>query len=173
MIGPALREGAAAVTPWIAVSAFFAGVTTYYWHQAFTLARKTTLLLAAMAIPATANIGLTLVLIPRFGLDGALWATAASYAIGAVASWALGRRALALPFPASALARAGVASLVMAAVVVRLPAWGGIAELALKAVVGGLVYGVLAAAFDVGGLRRKAVQALSGRIPRLSARASA
>ena len=161
MVGPALREGAAAVTPWIAASAFFAGGTTYYLHQAFTLARKTHLLLVAMAIPAAANVVLNLLLIPRYGLEGALWATTASYALGAVASFALGRRALALPFPTAALARAGVSSLAMAVVVGRIPEFGGVLELGLKAAVGVLVYGALAAALDVGGLRARGVRALS------------
>ena len=39
-----------AIAPGIAASAFFAGVTTYYFHTAFTLGRRTGLLLAAMAI---------------------------------------------------------------------------------------------------------------------------
>jgi O-antigen/teichoic acid export membrane protein len=161
MVGPALREGAASVTPWIAASAFFAGGTTYYLHQAFTLARRTPLLLAAMSVPAVANVALNLALIPRFGLNGALWATTASYALGAVASFVLGRRALALPFPTAALARAGVASLAMAIVVGRVPAYGGPLELILKAGVGVIVYGALAAALDVGGLRARGVKALS------------
>ena len=45
MVGPALRDGAAAVTPWIAASALFSGLTTYYTHQAFTLGRRTGLLI--------------------------------------------------------------------------------------------------------------------------------
>ncbi len=161
MIGPSLREGAAQVTPWIAASAFFAGATTHYLHQAFTLSRRTPLLLVAMAIPAAANLGLNLVLIPRFGLNGALWATTASYVFGAVASFALGRRALALPFPLSALLKAGVASLAMAAVVSRVPAVGGPLELLLKAFVGIIAYGALAAVLDVGGLRAKGLRALA------------
>ena len=169
MIGPGLRAGAAQVTPWIAASAFFAGTTTYYLHQAFTLARRTPLLLAAMAAPAIANLVLNLVMIPRFGLNGALWATTASYALGAVASFTLGRRALALPFPAQALARAGVASLAMALAVSQVPAFGGAVELILKAAVGAVVYGVLAAALDVGGLRGKGVKALAVLRPRLAA----
>ncbi len=79
MVGPALRDGAAAVTPWIAASALFSGLTTYYTHQAFTLGRRTGLLLFAMSIPAAANVGLNLVLIPRMGLTGAMVATTASY----------------------------------------------------------------------------------------------
>ncbi len=153
MIGERLREGAAQVTPWIAASAFLAGVTTYYFHTAFTLARRTGLLLAAMVIPAFSNVGLCLALIPRFGLRGALWATLASYALGAAASFALGRRALALPVPWEALAKAGLASAAMALAVRAVPAGGGGVELAAKALVGVGVYGALAYGLDLCGAR--------------------
>ncbi len=166
MVGEGLRDGAARVTPWIAASGFMAGLTTYYFHTAFTLARRTRLLLVAMAIPAGANLALTLVLIPRFGLDGAVWATAASYAVGAAASLALGRRAIALPIPWSTLGRCALASAGMAALVLQVPAFGGVLELAAKAAAGILAYAVLAFALDAGGVRsrrRHLVRSLQGQ----------
>ncbi len=153
MVGAGLRGGAAQVTPWIALSGFFGGVTTYYFHTAFTLARRTRLLLVAMAIPAGVNLVLTFVLIPRYGLNGAVWATAASYAIGAVASWALGRTVMPLPLPFAALARCGLAAAGMALAVSLVPASGGLAELAGKAVVGLAVYAALALALNAAGVR--------------------
>jgi O-antigen/teichoic acid export membrane protein len=158
MVGEQLRTGAAAVTPWIAASGLFAGLTTYYFHQAFTLARRTRMLLLAMAIPAAANIGLNLVLIPRFGLSGAMWATTASYAIGLIASWALGRRVMPMPVPWTTLSKCVLASAVMALAVAAVPALGGAAELFLKAGVGAAVYGVLAMALDIAGARSFAVR---------------
>ena len=166
MIGPGLRAGAAHVTPWIAASAFMAGVTTYYLHTAFTLARRTRLLMLAMTAPALSNLALNWLLIPRYGLDGALWATLASYGIGAVASYGLGRRALALPVPWETLGRAGIAALGMAAIVSLTPAVGGVIELFLKAIVGAIVYGLLALALDVCGIRdqgSRLVRALQAR----------
>ncbi len=155
VVGPALRPGAARVTPWIAASALFSGLTVYYLNLAFALARRTGQLLTVMAIPALANIALNLVLIPRFGLDGAMWATTASYGLGMVASFGLGRRALPLPIPVSALFAAGAASLVMALVVMSLPTPGGIEELVEKSAAGAIVYGLMAVALDLGGLRRR------------------
>jgi len=155
MVGEALRAGASHVTPWIAASGWLSGVTTYYLLQAFTLARRTPLLIVSMSAPALANVFLNLVLIPRLGLDGALWATTLSYGLGAVAAWALGRRACPLPIPWDILAKAGGASLAMAACVSLLPSPGGLLELALKAGVGALVYGALVLGLDVGGLRAK------------------
>jgi O-antigen/teichoic acid export membrane protein len=160
MIGPALRDGAAAVTPWIAASALFSGLTTYYTHQAFTLGRRTGLLLFAMSIPAAANVGLNLLLIPRLGLTGAMIATTASYGLGLAASMALGRLARPLPLPWSEALKAGAASLVMAAVVIRVPAFGGAVELLAKAGAGALVYALAAWVFDVGSLRSRSRQAV-------------
>jgi O-antigen/teichoic acid export membrane protein len=163
MIGPALAAGAAHVTPWIALSGLLAGLTTYYFHQAFTLGKRTRLLLVAMTIPAGLNLALNLLLIPRFGLDGALWATPASYALGLAASAWLGRRAVALPVPWLALIQAVGGSLLMALVVTRVPAVGGLAELLTKAAGGALVYGLAMAAIDAGGLRSRGLELLRAR----------
>jgi O-antigen/teichoic acid export membrane protein len=155
MVGEAMRAQASHVTPWIAASGWLSGVTTYYLLQAFTLARRTPLLIVSMSAPALANVALNLVLIPRLGLDGALIATTVSYGLGAVAAWALGRRACPLPVPWDVLFKAGGASLVMAACVWALPAPGGLLELVVKAGVGAAVYGALVLGLDVAGLRGK------------------
>ena len=160
MVGPALQAGAAHVTPWIAASALFSGITTYYFHTAFTLARRSRRLLAAMAVPAVANLALNLYLIPRFGLDGALWSTLASYLLGAVASFGLGRGALALPIPWGAIGRAAPATALMAAAVVALPSSGGLTELALKATAGAVVYATAAFSLDLCGARTHANRAV-------------
>lgn len=155
MVGPDLAAAAGRVTPWIALSALFAGVNTYYLATAFTLSRRTGRLFIAIAIPAVANLALTLLLIPRFGLDGAVWATTASFALGAVASYALGRSVLALPIPWSDLARVALASGAMAAAVLALPSPGGLPELLLKAGAGALVYAACAFALDTAGVRSR------------------
>lgn len=153
LIGEDLRALAVTVTPWIALSALLYGLTAYYFGQAFTLGRKTAALLGAMAIPAALNLVLALVLVPRFGLMGAAWATTASFAVGLLATLVLGRRVLPLPMAWEALIRCGVATAGMAAVVAQLPALGGVAELVLKAGVGGLVYAALALTLNAAGVR--------------------
>jgi O-antigen/teichoic acid export membrane protein len=160
MVGEALAAGAAQVTPWIAASGLLAGLTTYYFHQAFTLGQRTVFLLAAMAIPALANLILNLLLIPRLGLQGALISTLASYALGLAASALLGRRLMALPVPWLTLAQAIGASALMALAVTRIPAFGGLPELTAKAALGGLVYGLAVYLLDAGALRSRAGQAL-------------
>lgn len=162
MVGESLRAGAVQVVPWIAASGWLAGVTTYYLLQAFTLGRRTQMLIVAMAVPALANLLLNLVLIPRFGLNGALWATTASYGVGALAAWALGQGAQPLPVPWGTLGKSGLACVFMAVSVMALPSPGGLPELILKASVGAVVYGGIMLGLDVDGLRGK----LSGLIRR-------
>jgi O-antigen/teichoic acid export membrane protein len=163
LIGERLRDAAVTVTPWIALSALLYGLTAYYFAQAFTLGRKTTALLTAMAIPAALNVVLNLILVPRFGLIGAAWATAASFSVGLLATLILGRRVLPLPIAWAALARCGVATGGMALVVAALPTPGGIVELILKAGVGGLVYSALALTLNAAGVRDVALSFLSRR----------
>ncbi|WP_426033219.1 polysaccharide biosynthesis C-terminal domain-containing protein [Caulobacter sp. DWP3-1-3b2] len=164
MIGPQLSAGAGGVVPWIALTGWLSGVTTYYLLQAFTLGRKTPMLIVCMAIPASANVALNLLLIPRFGLDGALWSTAASYAIGAIGAGVLGRRVCPLPVPWSSLLKAGVACALMGAVVLAVPAFGGVVELLIKAALGALVYGLAVLAVDAGGLRGRLNEILQRRL---------
>ncbi|PHY13809.1 polysaccharide biosynthesis protein [Caulobacter sp. B11] len=163
MVGPALSAGAGRVTPWIALAGWLSGVTTYYLLQAFTLGRRTGLLIVCMAIPATANILLNLILIPRFGLDGALWSTAASYGLGAVAAAVLGARACRLPLPWTSLIQGGGACLLMALLVSLVPPIGGVAELILKAAGGAGVYGAVILGLDVGGARARLTTLLHRR----------
>ncbi len=153
LVGEALRADAAAITPWIALGALLSGMTSYYFGQAFTLARKTRWLVAIMAFPTIANVILNLILIPRFGVVGAAWATAISFGLGMLTALAVGRRVMPLPIPWEAMIRCGVACAVMAMAVQALPAWGGFAELMLKATVGGIAYALVAIIINAGEAR--------------------
>lgn len=163
MVGPALAGASAQVMPWIAAGALFGGISIHYLNHSLTLARRPNLQFVAIAIPAFSNIALCLLLIPRYGLDGAAWATAGSFAIGLVGSFVLMRSGVSLPIPWGVIGRAGAATAVMAAVVLQLPALGGAAELALKAVTGALVYAACVLALDTAGMRTLALRWLESR----------
>ena len=161
LIGEDLRVAAATITPWIALSALLYGLTAYYFGQAFTLGRKTKLLLVAMSIPAGANVVLNFILVPRFGVLGAAWATAISFGLGLIATMLIGRRVLPLPVPWEALVRCSIATAAMAAVVYGLPAIGGFPELMLDATVGGIVYAAVALTINAAGVRDVAMNLLA------------
>ncbi len=161
LIGEDLRSAAALITPWIALGAALSGVTVYYFNQVFTLGHRTDRMLWAMAVPAGANVILNLILIPRFGLIGAAWATAASFALGLCASILIGRSVMRLPIPYEALARCGLACAVMAGVVAVIPPVGGAVELIAKAAIGGAVYALAAVILNASGVRDTATRLLN------------
>jgi O-antigen/teichoic acid export membrane protein len=153
MIGESLRVAAAQVTPWVALSALLYGLTAYYFGQAFTLGRKTKLLLVAMSVPALGNVMLNLFLIPRFGVVGAAWSTAISFGFGMVATMLLGRKVIPLPVPWEPLVRCGAATAIMALVVWSLPEIGGLLELVMDATIGAIVYATVALTINAAGVR--------------------
>ena len=153
MIGEALRAQAMQIIPWIAFAGLLNGLLIHYFSEAFQLAHKTAQRALLMLVPAICNIGLNFVLLPKFGLMGAVWATVASYAVGVVLLAVVGRRHVAFPIPLTELFKVGIACLAMWPVIWLLPDLGGWPELILKAAVGGAVYVCLAIALNAGGAR--------------------
>jgi O-antigen/teichoic acid export membrane protein len=153
MIGEALRQDALSVTTLISLGALFSGLNTYYLLQAFTLAKTTRLLVAAMAVPAVSNIALNLALIPTMGLTGAALASTLSFGLGILASWLLGRKALTLPVPWLDLFTMAACTIFMMAVVSLVPTTGQPIDLITQAACGGLVYAGLAWLLDLNDTR--------------------
>lgn len=153
LVGQALRAQAAAIAPWTAASALLGGLMIHYFSESFQLTRRTDLRAALVAAPALANIGLNLVMIPAFGLMGAVAATVIAYALGVALMALVGRRFLPLPADPKVLAKTAAGCAAMALVVTALPSWGGVSELALKAGAGAAVYALAAFVLDIGGVR--------------------
>mgnify|MGYP001810336261 CR=1 FL=1 len=153
LVGPELRADAAMIAPWTAVSALMGGLMIHYFSESFQLVRRTDLRALMVAVPALINIGLNLVLIPMFGLMGAVGSTVAAYAIGVVVMALAGRRFIPLPVDFGVLARTAIGCAAMAGAVLLLPSPGGIVELVAKAATGAGVYALAAVLLDLGGVR--------------------
>ena len=104
-IGKEFRASVLAVVPWIATAAAVAGIKAFHLDIAFHLARRSGGLVATGALAACANAALNLLLIPRYGILGAAWATLAAFTLAAVASGLLGRSAFSMPAFMPLLAR--------------------------------------------------------------------
>jgi O-antigen/teichoic acid export membrane protein len=154
ILGDGVRAGAATVLPWIALSGLMNGMMTYYFHEAFTLKRRTGVMAMIMAGAAAANLGLNLVLIPIFGLPGAAAATVIAY-LGALLVCAfVGRRVFALPLPWTDWIKAATATVIMAAAVFAIPVTGPAwLTLILQAVTGAIVYALSALFMNIAGCR--------------------
>lgn len=84
-IHPSYWEGLA-IVPWILAAYIFVGAYTNF-NVGVTLEKKTSYLPFITGVGALLNIGLNLVLIPRFGIQGAAASTFASYGVMATAMY--------------------------------------------------------------------------------------
>lgn len=159
MIGEDLRAQAARIMPWIAAAGLMNGLMIYYFSEAFQLTHRTGLRASLMIIPAVLNIGLNIVLLPRLGLMGAVYATVICYGLGVALIASVGRRFLPLPLAPLDALRAAIACIAMWLATRWLPQWGGAPELFFKAGVGALAFGLTAVALDAAGAREFARRA--------------
>ena len=158
ILGASVREQAVSIMPWIAFAGVMNGFITYYAQRAFMLSRKTGTLAATMVLPVLINVALNIWLIPIHGLMGAVWATLVAYSVGLVLTMVVARRSFPIPLPLKALVQCTFASLVMAGVVLALPAridaWPDIAELLFKAGLGAGVYAAVAFIINAANCRK-------------------
>jgi len=161
LLGPKFQAWGAILMPYIAAATVLQGLETFFFSFAFSLTRKPmgqTLVLAAVAV---LNIGLNVLLIPRFGLLGAATATVLTYVFGIAGSWIAGRRILRMPVPALDAGKILLAALAMAAVLWPWRDNTGWEALAWSVGVALPVYVMMLVALDPGNLRLHAKLAIS------------
>ena len=160
LLGEQFRQSAALVIPWIALAGLLRGFKLFYLDHAFHLGKRTGLALNTVWFPAVLNIALNVLLIPRFGILGAVYATVASFAVAALLSWYLGRRAFAVPLPVAPVVKAVAACVPMALVVLVLDPAAELWALSGAVLAGGVAYGIGAFVLDIARCRTFAMQYL-------------
>jgi len=157
ILGEELRAGAVKIIPYIAISGLLNGLMTYYVHRAYMLSGETGTYAWLLIAPVVLNVVMNFWLIPIHGLQGAVWATITSYALGLVLSFAVARRHYPLPLPLTAIAQILMACTIMVGAVLALPEsvdtlpdW---MELIIKAGLGACAYGFVCFATDTAGCR--------------------
>ncbi len=168
MVGESVRTEAALVLPWLALAGLFSGFALYYWSEAFQLTQRTGLRALLMLAPGAIQLSATFALTPIYGALGAAMAATCGAAIACCLLAVVGRGLFALPVNISALARASVATAVMAAGLTALPPG---ATLVTQIFIGGALYVIAAIALDLLGARKRTsalLQALVTKLRRFS-----
>lgn len=154
IFGNDYRQDAAMIMPWLAAAIFVGAFKSYFLDVVFQL-RKATKYQGYIAIlMAAVNIVLNLLLLPRYGVIAAAWATLAAFTIGALASWVAGKSLYALPTLGNVFWGSASASVIMIVVLYLLPSSFGLIWLSAKFAVGIVIYAMMAWALDVAGCRR-------------------
>lgn len=143
ILGESVRAEAVTVMPFIAFAGLINGLVTYYVQRAFMLSGQTREIVWLMVPPVIVNIALNFILIPKFGLMGAVASTIIGYSMALVLAVLMARRHYPLPLPVRAFAQIAFACGVMAGAVSVLPIqqWEpGFVTLLIKGSVGAVAY---------------------------------
>ncbi len=156
MVGADYVDAVAALAPWMALGSFFAAIRADFLDHAFQLGHRPNLQIHVTAVAAAIAIGLCLWMIPARGPVGAAIAISIAMGVSCVHAIIAGRGAYRLPLPVAGIARIAAACGVMALAVLAVPGSGAPAFM-IQVAVGGLAYGVAAAALDVLGVRARLI----------------
>jgi O-antigen/teichoic acid export membrane protein len=140
-LGKDYRQAAAGIIPLIALGSFVAGLKAYHFDAAFQFVHRTIYQVWIVLFAAVVNIGLNLIAIPHWGINGAAVASLLAFVISIALTAGLGRRHFALPFPLAACLQVGLASAAMAAVLFPFRDHVGPLAVALQIAGGAAVYG--------------------------------
>ena len=105
--------GGGAIVAWTAVGVLFQGIYLLT-SIGLNLTKHTEYYPVATMTAAGANIGLNLLLIPRFGILGAAWANAVGYALQAMIAFRFSQRFYPITYERGRLARVAAAGLIAA-----------------------------------------------------------
>lgn len=114
--GAAFREQFVRILPWLVLSGLIGGLRYYVCDMSLQLVRETRLLLWPSGVTLIFGLGLGLLLVPRYGVAGALFAAISSQLIGLAVSLRITRRVFRFAFPWRDLAKVAAAIVAMLAV---------------------------------------------------------
>lgn len=153
LVGAAFRDATQQLLPLIAFAILLSGIKSYFFDLAFQLGKHTSTQVRILLQAAGLNLVLNLILIPRWGMMGAAWATCLAYALALLLSAWQGRRWFRLAFPQRELAGIAGATLLMMAALYPLRQYTGSGWLFLQLVAGILTYAVTIFLLDIASLR--------------------
>jgi len=153
LIGERFRAQALEIMPWIAGSSLLAGFQVHFFDHAFHLGRRTELAAWSVGPAVVVNILLNVLLLPRIGLMGAVYATIGGYVAALCGSIGFGRTVFRIDFPFRPVLRIVAATVVMISVLKIIPAPATVAGLCVLLLAGVTTYAAASLLFDVAGAR--------------------
>jgi O-antigen/teichoic acid export membrane protein len=105
-LGVAFQAEAAIILPWIAASSAITAIKAFHFDLAFQLSKKSKWQIYTSAAAVITNMILCLLLIPRYGMLGAAWATLAACIVATGVSAYIGNKVFPMPNLAPILSQA-------------------------------------------------------------------
>jgi O-antigen/teichoic acid export membrane protein len=174
VLGPDFRVTARQAMPVLAIAVALQIVTQQYLHNSFLLSNRNIFYFANTGSMLLFNVVLAFILIPRYGVMGAVWGRLAAETYGLVSAWALSLLAFRVPLPVRGIAKIAAAVASMAVPVAWLETSVrdlGPGALVVLVTTGVGAYGAACWLLDVADIRRlvrETAHGLRTRVPRLS-----
>lgn len=156
--GPAFREGFVAILPWLVLSGLIGALRYQICDMPLQLVRKTGLILWPSGITLAAGFGTGLLLVPRYGIAGALVAANVGQLVGLLASVWITRGTFRFAMPWRELARIAAATALMAAVYSSIAVDDDVIRGILAIGAAAAVYAVAIVLLDVLGVRHRVLK---------------
>lgn len=163
LVDPDYVQPVSALIAWLAIAALIAAFRANYTDRIFHLGHATFGLTMVMATMVTVNVIADLLLIPKYGAVGCGMASVIAATVGLVHGTLASRAVMRLPFPKRdavvVLAATGVMALFL------WPFYGatGVLVLLVQIIGGMVVFGAVALAGDVMGLRARVLERVRGK----------
>lgn len=164
-LGECFRSTASGIIPLVALGSFLAAFKAFHWDAAFQFAHQTIHQVWIVLIVAAANIGLNLIFIPRFGINGAACASVIAYIVSIILTASIGRRYFAMPMPLRPLAQVLLATAIMTLVLWPLRSYRGVAAFPMQWAVSITVYVTVLMAQNFLDLRTSLIDVLRRHYP--------
>ncbi|MEH7381374.1 oligosaccharide flippase family protein [Bacillus sp. JJ1533] len=164
VLGEEYRSIALTLIPFIAVGAFLKGFKLYCLDIMFHIHQNTAIQIIPSLLAAIANVILTFLFIPLFGLQGAAMATVLSYLLAVVLSWVIISRRYSFPFPTKNVFLILVATLGMSLCLWPLKDKIGPGMLAMQIGIGLLSYLFLVLILNIANSRKRLRKLLNRKI---------
>lgn len=156
LVGEAFVPASLHLLPWIGLAILANCTYLFYVSLAFQLAEYTAGSVKVVGVAAVVNVLLNLILIPTYGLLGAVLASLAAYLICVVYGYYLGKQYFALNIPLLETAKILLAAVAMYALMQQTPALAvhDAYTVVLKILLGMTSYAVLVWLLDIGQVRQ-------------------
>jgi O-antigen/teichoic acid export membrane protein len=140
LIASTFQQVTLAILPLSTLAGSIRNLRAHFGDQVFLLHNRTRLMIIVSAIDSTMTVLLTAICLRYWGLAGAAGATVVAAAAAATVSFAIGFAKFNLTLPVGHLARIALATIAMAALLMRMPEAATFVMLALHVAAGAAVY---------------------------------
>ena len=140
LFGIEYQHGAAMLMPWLSAAIFVAVFKSYYLDVVFQLHHATKYQSYIAAFMVATNMVLNFILLPIYGIQAAAWSTLASFLVGALLSWAIGRKLMLLPSLLSILGTVCCGCFFMSICIFLLSQLDGVVWLLIKFLMACIIY---------------------------------